>query len=419
MANNNIDNNENILVKVDQNNIIFIDPNSVVDNGIIKPRNIRQEDLVIYVNLEADLVPRTTLLQPEENPNTSTLVSIASNTMNFLKNGTGKDYDTMWTEAFTPSPTKGATTLNSSLFADSSAQAFGIDSININIKGTNFVPSININFIDVRGKTLFESPHNSPYSAFFHLPWPIFYLTVKGQYGKAIKFRLHLVDLSTTYNKDNGNFDITTTFVGSTYAYLNDIPFNGVLNAAYMYPIENTKAGNTNTNTKNTNQTVYKSTKGHQILNSVYKEYIGKGLLPENFPTITVRELITKAKSLDGRLEKTIFDESFDPKLFSSIKEYSGYLDDFEQSIRGWSLNHLTNTVLFTDNSVNPGVDYFSLSGQNKSDLSTVTGATVTTTLEWILITYRKTLQKSALTTQNFIKNNQLKDFKFNILYFI
>jgi hypothetical protein len=417
MANNNIDNNENILVKVDQNNIIFIDPNSVVSNGEVKPRNVRQEELVIYVNLEADLVPRTTLLQPDVTPNSPTLVSIASNTMSFLKNGSGKDYDTMWSEAFTPSGVKNATTLNTTLFTDSSGQSFGIDSVNINIKGTNFVPSININFIDVRGKTLFESPHNSPYSAFFHLPWPIFYLTVKGQYGKAIKFRLHLVDLSTKYNESNGNFEVATTFVGSTYAYLNDIPFNGVLNAAYMYPIEITKPGNTNTNTNNTNQTSYKTTKGYQILNGVYKEYISKGLLPENFPTITVRELITKAKGLDGRLEKAIFDESFDPKLFSSIKEYSGYLDDFEQGIRGWSLNHLLNTVLFTDNSnpTNP-IDYFALSGQNKNDLSTVTGATTTTTLEWILTTYTKTLQKSALTTQNFIKNDKLKDFKFNIV---
>ena len=61
MAKNDITNNENILVKVDQNNLVFIDPNSVLEDGVVKPRGTNQETFVYYVNLEADLVPRTKL----------------------------------------------------------------------------------------------------------------------------------------------------------------------------------------------------------------------------------------------------------------------------------------------------------------------------------------------------------------------
>ena len=98
MENNKITNNENIHVKVDQNNLIYIDPNSSIDNqGNISPRNIEIEKLVMYVNLEADIVPRSILSSDNQ---TNTLTSIAKGTLNFLKNGDGEDYNTSWTNSF-------------------------------------------------------------------------------------------------------------------------------------------------------------------------------------------------------------------------------------------------------------------------------------------------------------------------------
>ena len=95
MVKNNISNTEDIHVKVDQNNLIYIDPNSTVDaDGNVTPRNIQAEKLIMYVNLEADIVPRSILVSDNE---TNTLTSIASGTLNFLKNGDGQDYDTKWT----------------------------------------------------------------------------------------------------------------------------------------------------------------------------------------------------------------------------------------------------------------------------------------------------------------------------------
>ena len=80
---NNLDTNEDILVKVDQNNLIFIDPNSIVVDNKVQTREVHHENLVMYANLEADLIPRTVLaMSGEQNPK---LMSVARGTVNFLK----------------------------------------------------------------------------------------------------------------------------------------------------------------------------------------------------------------------------------------------------------------------------------------------------------------------------------------------
>ena len=155
--NNTINNNENIHIKVDQNNLIYIDPNSVVDkDGNIKPRNLQAENLVMYVNLEADIVARSILSSTND---TNTLTSVASGTLNFLRNKNGGDYDSSWTDSYLNSTEKknaNGEPTGEFFASDNSGQSFGIDSISIQIKGFNAIPNVNIKFIDIRGKTLFE-----------------------------------------------------------------------------------------------------------------------------------------------------------------------------------------------------------------------------------------------------------------------
>ena len=95
---------ENIYIDLDKQNIIIVDPNKVVDEqNIIRERNIHQEDLVMYANLECKVQPRTRLAKTSTGINNDT-ISIAQ--INFLKpeendymgNGyldemTGKDSD--------------------------------------------------------------------------------------------------------------------------------------------------------------------------------------------------------------------------------------------------------------------------------------------------------------------------------------
>lgn len=394
MGNNNLSSSEEIYVKVDQNNLIYIDPNTVINGkGEIRDRGINQENLMMYVNLEADIVPRSILSSDND---VNTLTSIAKGTLNIAGNANGTDFNTSWTEAYTSNPrSNDATTEKGDYFlSDESGQSFGIDSISISVKGLNSIPQVQINFIDVRGKTLFDSPENSPYKAFFHIPWPIFYLTVKGFYGKAIRYRLHLVKFSTKYNETNGNFEISTTFVGSTYAYLSDIPLQGILSAPYMYPNESTI--DSVTDGDNNLVTTIKSTKGYSLLKTIYQEYKDKGLIDKNFPVKTLRETIKIAESLDKILEKQIFNEVVDMKLFAGLKEFEENIIKFEQAITSWSRVNLENEVVFFPNDDN--YDYYYLKGVKTDDIKIV-GPTIEGTLSYILATNKDKLDKSVIFT--------------------
>ena len=46
--------------------------------------------------------------------------------------------------------------------------------------------------IDTQGRALFEKGENSEYAAFFNLPYPLFHLTIKGYFGKAVRLGLML-----------------------------------------------------------------------------------------------------------------------------------------------------------------------------------------------------------------------------------
>ena len=418
-SNNDYPNNENILVKVDQNNLIYVDPNSVVDaNGEVQPRGHKQENLVMYVNLEADLIPRTTLIADDNVGNT--LTQVAKGNLNFLRNASGDgNFDATWTDAFVPKPIQGQestykdgydVTFGEDQFKDPTGQSFGIDSINIDVKGANFVPQITINFVDVRGKTLFESSENSPYRAFFHLPWPIFYLTVKGYYGKAIRYRLHMTDFKSRFNESNGNFEITTKFVGSTFAWLNDIPLSAIINCPYMFLVEEKDNTKFNESTGLYEKRVKQSSRGYTILKSVYRQYEQKGLIPKGFPVRTLKEIGYIAETLDKILEQQIFSKvSMD--VFSGIKEMDTLLNDFENQIKAWGKQYLSQEyTLFTKTATNNETIsdlWFYLSSKDKTETTRILGNGAGA-LELFLTSFNTAMGRTKLLTQELYNNNVL-----------
>jgi hypothetical protein len=73
-----VDKTENILVEFDYNNITIIDPNKVVDSdNKVKDRYVKQEDLVMYANLECSVLPRTKLALGTANNDSIRTISIA------------------------------------------------------------------------------------------------------------------------------------------------------------------------------------------------------------------------------------------------------------------------------------------------------------------------------------------------------
>jgi hypothetical protein len=186
---------------------------------------VNHEDLVMYVKLEAKF---GNITQAVVENNVFTISKIQSKPKNISdpKSLTNDKFlTTDWTEIY------------GNVEAGKDYEGFGITSINVKISA-NTPPQIVINFTDVRGATLFQQGTCSPYSMFFRLPYPVFILTLKGYYGKPVKYYLHLVRFNSKYNPSNGNFESRGEFIGYTYAFLADIPIGLVY---FNSKIENTK----------------------------------------------------------------------------------------------------------------------------------------------------------------------------------
>ena len=198
-----------------ENALRVVDPNP-------QGQNVDQEDLLIYVKLEAQTKSRT-LLEQSSTGNV-TLLEVENNVRdktNFTYPTGDKSLTTEWTrlggkDGLTPGEDVGT---------------LGLTSINIDINAS-YVPVVTINMVDIRGATLFEQGPCSPYASFFHMPYPVFSLTVKGYYGKAVKYTLGLRKFNTKFNSSTGNFEITCEFIGYTYAFMADIIMGYIL-AAY------------------------------------------------------------------------------------------------------------------------------------------------------------------------------------------
>ena len=95
-----VDKSENILVEFDYNNITIVDPNKVIDGqGNVKDRNVKQEDLVMYANLECKVLPRTKLALGVASNDQVRTISVAS--INFLNPGNKGNLDNSYTDEHT------------------------------------------------------------------------------------------------------------------------------------------------------------------------------------------------------------------------------------------------------------------------------------------------------------------------------
>jgi 5-methylcytosine-specific restriction endonuclease McrBC GTP-binding regulatory subunit McrB len=95
-----VDKQENILVELDYDNISLIDPNKVIDeDGNVSDRLVRQEDLVMYANLECNVLPRTKLAVGSAMNDSSRTISVGK--INFLNPGHKTFLNTAWSDELT------------------------------------------------------------------------------------------------------------------------------------------------------------------------------------------------------------------------------------------------------------------------------------------------------------------------------
>lgn len=341
------DNAGGILVEFDYNNIIVVDPNKTIDaNGNIQERLVDHENLVMFCNLEAEVLPRTKLAVGGSPQNAATTVSIAK--INFLApnekdyfstsyydeltglNTTGKSPKTglngmginQPTETIQGNPKNKNASYKSGVASNGVDGAvdnglLGITSINVRV-GLSFIPSVTITLEDVQGRALFQLGDNSPYAAFFNLPYPPFYLTLKGYYGQAIRYQLNLEKFNARFNSFSGNYEVSLEFKGYKFNILNEILIGHLLATPHMYSkrydltvnstptVGQSKQSQVNgdrqtlSNISNENiVTSVVSERGYEKILQVYSEYKSKGLIGLDFPEITFYQLMQKIQTFE------------------------------------------------------------------------------------------------------------------------
>jgi hypothetical protein len=164
---------------------IVVDPNKF--DGMDSSNNVSVplEDLSIFVQLETKKRART-LLQDNLSINTGEIK------VNFIEGDDVSGRKVLTTRY---------TDLSTDFDKKDDNQSLGISSIDIDFNSAQ-APLVTINFIDLRGSSMFQNEAllENKYSTLFQMPYPIFTLTVKGYYGLPVKYDLHMTKFNAKFN---------------------------------------------------------------------------------------------------------------------------------------------------------------------------------------------------------------------------
>lgn len=325
---------DNVLVEFDYQNVVLVDPNKVVDSeGRAKERLLKHENLVYYANLECNLYPRTRLAVDSVGNVDNRTLSIAK--IDYL-NPSGKYYlENAYVDDLTglnsTSETGSVNQIiekqvnNSNQVYQETRNKVNTDLLLISrIKvetGLSLTPAVTIELQDIRGRALFEQGENSPYSIFFNYPYPLFYLTIKGYLGKAIKYQLTLRTFNASFDAGSGNFIISLSFYAFKYNVLTNLMMQYVEASPYMYKSKYLESNNGEKITY----------RGYQKMKEVYSEYKSKGLIDANFPEITIRELINRLSLLETYILNTFND--VDISELTNAEKYLNELVNYEKRV--------------------------------------------------------------------------------------
>ena len=207
----------------------LVDPNAFDGQSSISNIFVPLEDLSIYVQLETQRKART-VLTSEGKKNIGQ--SSSDVRVKFIE-GSDVGGKKVLTTKFTD--------LTTSFDTISNEEGLGITGIDIDFN-SSYAPLITINFIDVRGTSIFQNENKlkdgkNKYGVFFQLPYPLYTLTIKGYYGMPVSYCLHMTKFTSRFNSQTGNFEITASFVGYTYAMLSDLLIG------YLKVIKHTQLG--------------------------------------------------------------------------------------------------------------------------------------------------------------------------------
>ena len=386
----NIQVNDNILVELDYQNICLIDPNKVVNlDGTVRERQIHPENLVMYANLEAKMIPRSKLVVGAGFNDAVQTTPIAS--INFLRPNGDTMLSNKYLDQITGLNSVSGKGTNQPQLNNISQQnktedfyvkqntsnrvdtgLLGIESIKI--KNTrSLTPTVDITLVDVQGRALFEKGENSEYAAFFNLPYPTFYLTLKGYYGKAVKYQLIMTNFSTSFDSNTGNYRVDLKFYSYKYTILAELQMGALFALPFMYTTDyristtTPQTGSVNaaidSNSSNGNPNLsltqsIRSTKGQEEINKVYKLYKAQGLIDQNLPELSFPELRNRLFRLEENINKSYGEADFTP--LTNINTYSSYLtslrdDVLSSDVNSWFGQYIDQDKIFVLNTQNTG----------------------------------------------------------------
>lgn len=359
---------KNVYVDTEYDNIIIVDPNLVqAEDGSPIQRLVDHEDLIYYANLETKVVPRTKLAVGESLDVINTTIASfiggdENQNLNFLrpKNKRGS-FDTSWSDQITGDLSRAGgganqtveqvstvtndngtqrSVFNRNITNYQDTQTLGIKSINLTITSAG-VPQVDMTLVDVQGRTLFEQGDNSLYSIFFNLPYPAFFLTLKGYYGKAVRYQLALISFNAKLDQKNGNFDISLKLIGRPSALLFDTIIGYAKTAPKMYKREYFIGGNESssnqTGVSTTTEKPITTTLGRQKLEEVYAEYEAKKLISPNFPRLSIEDFQYRLQNFENWLngEKP----EVNAQLLQDVYKFRKSLQDLKKEVYDYSLS--------------------------------------------------------------------------------
>jgi len=348
--------NKKIYIETEYDNIVIVNPNEVfTPDGNKEERLVDHEDLVYYANLETFIIPRTKLAigQSFTDPVFNTTIATIFKgddalKVNFLKPKGKTEFDTSWSNQLTGEGSRqqmGANQTSERVVSNEGRQSFqrsvknnedtqllGIKSIRVNIKGTG-VPEVAIEMVDIQGRSLFEQGENSLYSAFFNFPYPLFYLTLKGYYGKAVRYRLSLMSFNASFDADTGNYNISLKLIGKFTALLFDTPLSYAITAPKMY---NTQITVTE---PNGNKSYFNTYKGRQKLKEVYDIYKRKGLISSDFPVLSIEDFVHRVENYKTGLKADLTKQEDFTKL-NDLQDFADNLNKLKTEVFEYAINN-------------------------------------------------------------------------------
>jgi hypothetical protein len=228
----------------------------------------------------------------------------------------------------------------------------------------------------------------------------MFYLTLKGYYGKAVRLPLMLQSFTSNFDNTTGNFKITLKFFGYKYTVMSYVNWGAMMAVPHMYSnVVSTVQSSTNTPEGSNLDAVSSKpvTRGFQKMKELYSEYKAKGLIDDDFPEIT----ITQLKARLDRFIKNILDKFTKENLgvLTELDNFQTQLTEFQKKVffygDSWFETFMDKTNSYTIKDTNDVVYIF------KKEYDANKQSEAETKLAGIFTEYQKLFESNSVAGKN------------------